>query len=217
MSESLASWSCRYASPVGELVLTSDGEALTGLLLPLRDGSAAPLTGSGWRRDEAPFREVLAQLRAYFEGERTFFDLPLRMDGTPFQRRAWEALLTIPFAATISYAEQARRIGRPGAARAVGAANGRNPIPIVVPCHRVIGSSGTLTGYGGGLPLKEWLLAHESHVAGGDAAASVQSGAVRRSRSRPVQAGSPLTGFDRATTPPGSRTRYSEKRRSGSA
>jgi methylated-DNA-[protein]-cysteine S-methyltransferase len=101
-------------------------------------------------------------LRAYFEGELRTFELRLRTTGTPFQRLAWEALLEIPYAKTISYAEQARRMGRPGASRAVGSANGRNPIAIVVPCHRVIGSNGTLTGYGGGLELKEWLLQHEA-------------------------------------------------------
>ena len=161
-----------YTSPVGVLVLTSDGEALSGLHLPKRDGSPASFTGEGWRRDPGSFREAVAQLRAYFDGELPAFDLPLRMDGTPFQRLAWDALLTIPFGTTISYAEQARRIGRPEAPRAVGAANGRNPIAIIVPCHRVIGSGGTLTGYGGGLPLKQWLLDHESEVLGGPGVAS---------------------------------------------
>jgi methylated-DNA-[protein]-cysteine S-methyltransferase len=172
MSEPAASWYCQYSSPVGELVLTSDGAALTGLHLPRRDGGAAPLAGSGWRRDEAPFRDAVEQLRAYFACERTKFELPLRMAGTAFQRLVWEALLTIPFGTTISYGEQARRIGRPEAPRAVGAANGRNPIAIIIPCHRVIGSSGTLTGYGGGLALKEWLLNHESTVLGGEGARS---------------------------------------------
>jgi methylated-DNA-[protein]-cysteine S-methyltransferase len=166
MSHRTDSWYCHYSSPLGELVLTSDGEALSGLHLPLPDGSPAPLSGSGWRRDDSPLAEALDQLRAYFDGDRTSFDLPLRMAGTPFQRLAWEALLTIPFGTTISYAEQARRIGRAGSARAVGAANGRNPIAIIVPCHRVIGSRGTLVGYGGGLPLKEWLLDHESWAIG---------------------------------------------------
>ncbi len=164
MSEPTTLCYCHYSSPVGVLVLTSDGDALTGLHLPLRDGSAATLPGSGWRRDDAPFREATDQLQAYFEGELTAFDLPLRMAGTPFQRLAWDALRTIPYGTTISYAEQARRIGRPGSSRAVGAANGKNPIALIVPCHRVIGSSGTLTGYGGGLPLKEWLLSHEGCV-----------------------------------------------------
>jgi methylated-DNA-[protein]-cysteine S-methyltransferase len=117
-------------------------------------------------QDDAGFREVRDQLRAYFEGELHEFELPLRMKGTDFQRRVWKELMNIPFGMTISYAEQARRIGRPGAARAVGAANGRNPISIVVPCHRVIGANGTLTGYGGGLDRKQWLLEHEEIVAG---------------------------------------------------
>jgi len=154
-----------YSSSIGELLLTSDGEALTGLHLPRRDGSLAELPGPGWRRDDSAFREARRQLEAYFACELRAFDVPMRMKGTPFQQMAWEGLLTIPFGATISYAEQARRIGRPGASRAVGAANGRNPIAIVVPCHRVIGSNGTLTGYGGGLGLKEWLIRHEASAA----------------------------------------------------
>ncbi|MHB1559891.1 MAG: methylated-DNA--[protein]-cysteine S-methyltransferase [Isosphaeraceae bacterium] len=154
-----------YAAPVGPLVLTSDGEALTGLHLPEHDGSAATMpTDASWRRDPGPFREAVAQLDAYFAGERTTFDLPLRLGGTDFQRLAWDALLTIPYGTTISYGEQARRIGRPAASRAVGAANGRNPVAIIVPCHRVIGSGGKLTGYGGGLPLKQWLIDLEGEV-----------------------------------------------------
>jgi methylated-DNA-[protein]-cysteine S-methyltransferase len=167
---------CHYSSPVGGLVLTSDGEALTGLHLPLSDGGFAPLPGEGWRRADAPFRGAIEQLDAYFAGERSTFELPLQMAGTPFQRLAWYALLSIPYGTTISYAEQARRMGRAGASRAVGAANGRNPIAIIVPCHRVIGSGGTLTGYGGGLPLKQWLLDHESEVLG----ATRRSGPRRR-------------------------------------
>lgn len=164
MTGTVASWYARYPSPVGELVLTSDGEALTGLNLPAADGEAVEPTGPGWRRDGAAFCEAFEQLDAYFAGDRTRFDLPMRPAGTPFQRMAWDALLSIPFGTTISYAEQARRIGRPGASRAIGAANGRNPIAIVIPCHRVIGASGTLTGYGGGLPMKQWLLDHEASV-----------------------------------------------------
>jgi methylated-DNA-[protein]-cysteine S-methyltransferase len=153
-----------YPSPVGELLLTSDGESVTGLHLPRHNGRPAALPDPGSRRDDSVFRDARDQLRAYFEGESLTFELPIRMIGTAFQRCAWEGLLTISFGSTISYAEQARRIGRPGAARAVGAANGRNPIAIIVPCHRVIGSNGTLTGYGGGLDLKEWLLQHEATV-----------------------------------------------------
>ena len=165
MSGIVASWYGWYQSPIGELVLISDGEALTGLKLPAVDASAGLPTGTGSRRDESAVREAIDQLEAYFAGDRVGFDLRLRPSGTPFQRTVWESLLSIPYGETISYAEQARRIGRPGAARAVGAANGRNPIAIVIPCHRVIGAGGTLTGYGGGLPMKQWLLDHESTVA----------------------------------------------------
>ena len=155
-----------YSSPFGELLLTSDGTSLTGLHLPRHDGSPASLPGteSDWRRDDQALRDVHDQLRAYFAGELFAFDLPMRMEGTSFQRIAWNGLLTIPFGETVSYAEQARRIGRPAASRAVGAANGRNPIAIIVPCHRVIGSNGSLTGYGGGLDLKRGLLEFEASV-----------------------------------------------------
>lgn len=108
-----------------------------------------------------------AQLAAYFAGERRDFDLPLAPQGTPFQQRVWDALLAIPYGAVRSYGDVARAIGRPAASRAVGAANGRNPIAIIVPCHRVIGASGQLTGYGGGLPTKRWLLEHEQRHASG--------------------------------------------------
>ncbi|MGP0066668.1 MAG: methylated-DNA--[protein]-cysteine S-methyltransferase [Isosphaeraceae bacterium] len=155
-----------YSSPFGELLLTSDGEALTGLHLPRHDGSPAPVPdpNTGWRRDDRALADVREQLRAYFAGEGFSFDLPMRMAGTSFQRLAWAGLLSIPYGTTVSYGEQARRIGRPAASRAVGAANGRNPIAIIVPCHRVIGSDGSLTGYGGGLHLKRWLLEFEASV-----------------------------------------------------
>jgi methylated-DNA-[protein]-cysteine S-methyltransferase len=169
------------ASPIGELVLTSDGEALTGLHMPLRHGKPVGAPAAGWKRDEKALREVREQLRQYFAGERCSFDLPLRMAGTPFQRMVWQGLLEIPFGATWSYAELARHVGRPGASRAVGAANGRNPIGIVVPCHRVIGSDGTLTGYGGGVDRKEFLLELEASVLGGDAIGR-QVGAGREMR-----------------------------------
>ena len=120
---------------------------------------------------------VRQQLDAYFAGELQTFDLPLHMAGTPFQKQVWQGLLTIPYGTTISYAELARRIGRPGASRAVGAANGRNPIGIIVPCHRVIGANGTLTGYGGGLDRKEWLIAHEA------GALSIRIGPIARDES----------------------------------
>jgi methylated-DNA-[protein]-cysteine S-methyltransferase len=115
--------------------------------------------GEGWREgDHAVLRQAQAQLAEYFAGQRRDFDLPLAPQGTEFQREVWWELANIPFGGTISYAELALRVGRPTATRAVGAANGRNPLPIVLPCHRVIGADGSLTGFGGGLPTKEFLL-----------------------------------------------------------
>lgn len=112
--------------------------------------------------DTPLLQEAVRQLNAYFDGTLTVFDLPLRMEGTAFRMRCWQALCTIPYGKTISYSEQARRIGRPKAVRAVGGANHHNPISIIVPCHRVIGADGSLTGYGGGMDVKAWLLAHEA-------------------------------------------------------
>ncbi|HEY3093359.1 MAG TPA: methylated-DNA--[protein]-cysteine S-methyltransferase, partial [Vicinamibacterales bacterium] len=114
-----------------------------------------------WNHDDAAFGDVVSQLGEYFEGRRRQFDLPLAPAGTPFQQRVWSALLDIAYGETISYGELASRIGQKSASRAVGLANGSNPLPIVIPCHRVIGANGKLTGYGGGLPIKERLLAHE--------------------------------------------------------
>lgn len=143
-------------SPVGNLVLASDGEALTAVYM---ETSRRPSEGrEGWIRDDGCLAEAARQLGAYFVGERTSFDLPLRPRGTPFQLRVWEALREIPHGETISYGEVARRVGRPGAARAAGAATGRNPLPIIVPCHRVIGADGSLVGFGGGLDRKRALL-----------------------------------------------------------
>lgn len=154
-------------SPIGNLLLRSDGEALTGLWMGPSDKERDP----SWQRDDPWFAQVQIQLAAYFAGDRQDFDLPLVLRGTEFQERVWHALGTIPFGETISYGELADRIGAPKAVRAVGAAVGRNPISIIVPCHRVVGSDGRLTGYGGGLERKRWLLDHEaSHVAHADAA-----------------------------------------------
>lgn len=146
-------------SPLGEILLSAENGFLTGLWLsPIDFAVDRP-------RDDSP---VLAaareQLAAYFRGERTEFDLPIQLRGTPFQRRAWEELTRIPYGTTISYGEQARRLGNDKAARAVGGANGRNPIAIIVPCHRVIGGNGGLTGYGGGLDVKLALLTFEESV-----------------------------------------------------
>lgn len=150
------------ASPIGRLLLTADGDRLCGLFM---EGSRDhPRTLDGLSSDPAWFRPALAQLEAYFAGELRTFDLPLRPVGTAFQHDVWRALRTIPFGQTRTYGELAEAIGRPTAVRAVGAANGQNPIPIVIPCHRVVGAHGSLTGYGGGLWRKDWLLRHEGAV-----------------------------------------------------
>jgi len=145
-------------SPVGALTLVASD---AGLHLLEFAASAPPLPqDAGWREGSHLFlTQTKRQLKEYFAGKRRAFDLPLApQGGTPFQREAWMALATIPYGQTISYAEQAARVGRPRATRAIGAANGRNPISIILPCHRVIGANGALTGYGGGLHIKEFLL-----------------------------------------------------------
>jgi methylated-DNA-[protein]-cysteine S-methyltransferase len=142
-------------SPVGELLLAADETALRHIIFP--PAKPAP----DWREDPAPLSETIRQLRAWFAGDLRDFHLPLAPEGPAFHQRVWRELCNIPYGETISYGELARRIGSPNASRAVGRANGANPIPIVIPCHRVIGSNGKLTGYGGGLPRKEFLLALE--------------------------------------------------------
>jgi methylated-DNA-[protein]-cysteine S-methyltransferase len=152
-------------SPVGDLLLVR-GEA--GLLrVDMGTPGSPPRPDADWHRDDEALCDAREQLAAYFAGERRDFDLPLAPEGTPFQRRVWKELARIPFGVTVSYAELARRVGRPRAARAVGTANARNPIAIVVPCHRVIGADGTLVGFGAGLERKKWLLEHEAAVLGG--------------------------------------------------
>jgi methylated-DNA-[protein]-cysteine S-methyltransferase len=145
--------------PLGTLVLESDGESLTRVRLP---GEPEPATASGDGddrvRDAKPFKEATAQLREYFAGTRRKFDLPLAPRGTPFQLKVWRELRKIPYGSTITYAVLAHRTGNDKACRAVGAANGRNPLPIIVPCHRVIGTDGSLTGFGGGIEAKHRLL-----------------------------------------------------------
>lgn len=143
---------CVTDSPVGRLYLGEEDGCLAALYpvdAPLRPPETPLLT------------EALRQLTAYFDGALTAFDLPLKTHGTAFQERCWAALREIPCGATVTYGEQARRVGHPRASRAVGGANHRNPIMIVIPCHRVVGADGSLTGYGGGLPMKAWLLEHE--------------------------------------------------------
>lgn len=146
-------------SPLGRLLLAADDAGLTHLDLPHEKRPTVPR--ADWSRVPSRFAAVRAQLAAYFAGQLTRFTVPLAPHGTEFQRAVWRALVAIPYAETTSYGALAQRIGRPRAMRAVGAANGTNPIAIIVPCHRVIGANGSLTGYGGGLPAKRWLLAHE--------------------------------------------------------
>ena len=149
-------------SPIGELLLVGDGHALR--LLHMQGSRKPAAVRPEWRRDDDAFANVRAQLEEYFAGERTSFDVPLALEGSPFDLRVWRALQEIAYGETISYGELARAIGQPSASRAVGAANGRNPLSIVVPCHRVIGSDGSLTGYGGGEANKRWLLEHEARL-----------------------------------------------------
>ena len=146
-------------SAVGRLLLAGDGESL--IQVCFQSGPRPLRPQAGWIADAAPFRAAVAQLEEYFAGKRRRFDLPLAPRGTEFQRCVWRALLEIPYGRTVSYGELARRIARPSASRAVGLANGANPLPIIVPCHRVIGADGSLTGFGGGLPIKRKLLALE--------------------------------------------------------
>jgi len=155
-------------SPVGRLLLAGDETGLQRVAFA--EGGKALQPESDWREDARPLRQAVAQLNAYFAGDLRTFDLPLRMEGTPFQLAVWRALRDIPYGETASYGEIARRVGTPQGSRAVGLANGSNPIAIVVPCHRVIGSNGKLTGYGGGLNNKETLLALERKHAGAQAA-----------------------------------------------
>jgi methylated-DNA-[protein]-cysteine S-methyltransferase len=159
----------RTPSPLGEILLVANppGDALAGLYLARQ--KYFPAAADTWH--EAPrlplFRETIRQLHEYFAGSRTRFDVPLAPAGTPFQRRVWDAIRDVPYGETITYGELARRCGRPAAVRAAGAATGRNPITVIVPCHRIVGSGGALTGYAGGLDRKRALLALEAQPASG--------------------------------------------------
>jgi methylated-DNA-[protein]-cysteine S-methyltransferase len=154
-------------SPVGPLTLVAAGGALAGLYLTgQRHLPPDTAFGEPAAAVDEPFAAAARQLREYFAGERTRFDLELVLDGSAFQRRVWAALQGIRYGQTVSYGQLADRIGRPSASRAVGLANGRNPISIIVPCHRVVGADGGLTGYGGGIERKRYLLAHEQRVTG---------------------------------------------------
>jgi methylated-DNA-[protein]-cysteine S-methyltransferase len=161
-------------TPVGKLMLAGcDDHGLRYIAFQCGKGAMAPRPD--WRQSATPFRAVERQLREYFQGKRTTFDLKVHPKGTPFQKAVWKALAAIPYGETRSYGEIAKTIGRPAAVRAVGLANGRNPLPIVIPCHRVIGANGQLVGYGGGLPVKQALLDREREV----------SAARRTRRARP--------------------------------
>jgi methylated-DNA-[protein]-cysteine S-methyltransferase len=150
-------------SPIGELLVTASSDALTGLEMAPFERPAEPSRA----RANDVLRAARTQLSAYFRGKQMSFDLALAPAGTPFQQGVWQELTRIPLGETISYAQLAERVGRPGHFRAVGSANGRNPISLIIPCHRVIGSSGSLTGYGGGIERKRWLLDHEAAMASG--------------------------------------------------
>jgi len=150
------------SSPVGRLTVVGQGDDLVGLYFD-KDPLAAKMRATGVK-DDGRLRTAVAQLEEYFAGARTRFDLSLLPPGTPFQKKVWAALVQIPFGATASYGEIARAVGRPDASRAVGGANHRNPIAIIIPCHRVIGADGSMTGYGGGLPRKRLLLELEARV-----------------------------------------------------
>ena len=149
-------WFDDFATPVGRLTVAVDERGIRHIRF---ESERHPIRiDSEWKRDAGAVREAREQLLAYFVGDRREFDLPLHPIGSPFQLKVWNTLAEIPFGQTCSYSDVARRIGDPTATRAVGAANGRNPLPIVLPCHRVIGKDGSLTGFGGGLPIKQFLL-----------------------------------------------------------
>lgn len=152
-------WFDEFATPVGKLRVAVDDTGVRHVLFETNHHAMPSL--ADWKRDKKPTREVREQLLDYFDGNRKGFDLPINPVGTPFQRKVWKTLAKIPYGATWSYGELAAKVGKPAASRAVGAANGRNPLPILLPCHRVVGSDGSLTGFGGGLPVKAWLLSHE--------------------------------------------------------
>lgn len=184
MKTKLFTW---IESPVGRLYVSGDGRSVTALYMPQHKHWNGPDPAA--READEPFAAVRAQLAEYFAGARRRFDLPLEfVVGTPFQQQVWRELLEIPCGETISYAELARRVGDPKATRAVGAANGRNPISIFAPCHRVIAADGKLTGYGGGLENKAWLLAHERRLAGMEPASlfDLSDGGAARSTRLPV-------------------------------
>jgi methylated-DNA-[protein]-cysteine S-methyltransferase len=158
-------YSTTHVTPVGTLTLVASDRGLRAVLWPKRSARRAGISPRPRGDQDHPIlRKAVQQLDEYFAGSRTSFDLPLDLEGTRFQIAAWRSLADIPFGTTTTYGRQAAALGIPTAARAVGAANGANPVCIVLPCHRVIGANGSLTGFGGGLPVKQWLLDHEAQV-----------------------------------------------------
>jgi methylated-DNA-[protein]-cysteine S-methyltransferase len=153
-------------TPIGTAMLVGRDGRLTGLYLA--DGRNAVQPAKDWRPDDGPFDEVRRQLDEYFAGDRTSFDVAVEPHGTPFQLAVWSALVDIPYGQTTNYGSVAARIGQPAAARAIGGASGRNPVSIIIPCHRVVGADGSLTGYGWGIERKAWLLELEQRGAGPD-------------------------------------------------
>jgi methylated-DNA-[protein]-cysteine S-methyltransferase len=152
-------WFDQFKTPIGQLKIAADDEGLRYVMFE-KNKYEAPDENT-WRRDAKLLANAREQLQAYFSGDLKTFDIALSPQGTDFQKQVWQTLAKIPFGKTWSYADVAKKVDSPKAVRAIGAANGRNPIPIILPCHRVIGSNGTLTGYAGGLPIKQWLLEHE--------------------------------------------------------
>lgn len=148
-------------SPVGKLVLVSDGDFLKGIYFSNEKHNFVISPSSLEKNDANIFTETTAQLKQYFEGKRKVFNIPVKFDGTDFQKSVWNELLNIPYGETVAYLDIAKKINNPSAVRAVGQTNGKNPLSIIYPCHRVIGSNGQLTGYGGGIQIKKWLLQHE--------------------------------------------------------
>ncbi len=158
----MTTYYCYEKTPIGDLLLAGNSEQLE--LLGFPNGKMQRRHDTDWKKDSLAFEETRKQLASYFAGELKSFDLELSPTGTEFQRSVWEALTEIPYGETWSYGQLAKHIRRPKASRAVGAANGMNPIPVIIPCHRVIGSSGKLTGFGGGLETKRFLLSLENGV-----------------------------------------------------
>jgi len=168
MQAKLMLHSTTHPTPVGELTLVASDAGLRAILWPKLSPARAGIHPRPHRNPDHPvLKQTATQLDEYFAGSRTTFDIPLDLQGTRFQLAAWRSLASIPFGTTTSYGRQAAALGIPTAARALGAANGANPVCIVLPCHRVIGADGSLTGFGGGLPVKQWLLEHEARVAAG--------------------------------------------------